>query len=30
MVVADGRLYWIYDAYTTSNRYPYSTRAAAA
>jgi len=26
MVVADGRLYWIYDAYTTSNRYPYSTR----
>jgi uncharacterized membrane protein (UPF0182 family) len=26
MVVAEGRLYWIYDAYTTSNRYPYSTR----
>jgi hypothetical protein len=25
LVVADGRLYWLYDAYTTSNRYPYST-----
>ena len=25
LVVADGRLYWMYDAYTTSNRYPYST-----
>ena len=25
LVVADGRLFWIYDAYTTSNRYPYST-----
>jgi uncharacterized protein len=24
-VVADGRLYWIQDAYTTTNRYPYST-----
>ena len=24
-VVADGRLFWIQDAYTTSNRYPYST-----
>jgi uncharacterized membrane protein (UPF0182 family) len=27
MVLADGRLYWMYDAYTTSNRYPYSTPA---
>ena len=27
MVVADGRLFWMYDAYTTSNRYPYSTPA---
>jgi hypothetical protein len=26
LVVAGGRLYWIYDAYTTSGRYPYSTR----
>jgi len=24
MVVADGKLYWIADAYTTTNRYPYS------
>jgi len=24
IVIADGRLKWIYDAYTTSNRYPYS------
>jgi len=24
MVVADGRLFWIQDAYTTSSRYPYS------
>lgn len=24
MVVADGRLYWIVDAYTTTGRYPYS------
>jgi len=24
IVTADGRLYWIIDAYTTSNRYPYS------
>lgn len=24
-VVADGRLYWIQDAYTTTNRYPYAT-----
>jgi uncharacterized membrane protein (UPF0182 family) len=27
LVVADGRLYWIYDAYTTSPRYPYATPA---
>src|SRR5688500_335958 len=27
LVLADGRLYWLYDAYTTSTRYPYSTRA---
>jgi uncharacterized membrane protein (UPF0182 family) len=26
LVLADGRLFWIYDAYTTSSRYPYSTR----
>jgi uncharacterized membrane protein (UPF0182 family) len=25
LVVADGRLFWMYDAYTTSARYPYST-----
>ena len=25
MVVADGRLYWLYDAYTASASYPYST-----
>ncbi|MBI2185743.1 MAG: UPF0182 family protein [Acidobacteria bacterium] len=30
LVVADGRLYWMYDAYTTSARYPYSTPAAQA
>ncbi|HDQ04580.1 MAG TPA: UPF0182 family protein [Deltaproteobacteria bacterium] len=24
ITVVDGRLYWIYDAYTTSRRYPYS------
>lgn len=24
-VVADGRIFWIQDAYTTTNRYPYST-----
>jgi uncharacterized membrane protein (UPF0182 family) len=28
LVLADGRLHWIYDAYTTSSRYPYSTHAA--
>ena len=27
LVVAEGRLYWMYDAYTTSARYPYSTPA---
>ena len=26
LVLSNGRLYWIYDAYTTSERYPYSTR----
>ena len=25
LVIADGKLYWIQDAYTTSDRYPYST-----
>jgi uncharacterized protein len=29
LVLADGRLYWLYDAYTTSDRYPYSTPAGA-
>src|SRR5688572_2019478 len=28
LVLADGKLHWIYDAYTTSRRYPYSTHAA--
>jgi uncharacterized membrane protein (UPF0182 family) len=28
LVLADGRLHWIYDAYTTSRRYPYSSHAA--
>jgi uncharacterized membrane protein (UPF0182 family) len=28
LVLADGRLFWLYDAYTTSRRYPYSTPAA--
>jgi len=27
MVVSDGRLFWIQDAYTTSNMYPYSRRS---
>jgi len=27
LVVADGRLYWLYDAYTTSASYPYSSAA---
>ena len=26
LVLADGRLVWIYDAYTTSTQYPYATR----
>jgi len=25
LVLADGRLFWMYDAYTTSDRYPYAT-----
>jgi uncharacterized membrane protein (UPF0182 family) len=29
LVNAEGRLYWLYDAYTTSNRYPYSSPAGA-
>ncbi|MBE0645812.1 MAG: UPF0182 family protein [Bacteroidetes bacterium] len=28
LVVADGRLYWIYDAYTTSRNFPYSKPTA--
>jgi len=28
LVVADGRLFWMYDAYTTSVRYPYATPAS--
>ena len=28
LVLADGRLFWMHDAYTTSDRYPYSTPAA--
>jgi hypothetical protein len=27
LVVAEGRLYWLYDAYTASSSYPYSTPA---
>jgi uncharacterized membrane protein (UPF0182 family) len=27
LVLADGRLFWMYDAYTTSDRYPYATPA---
>ena len=27
LILVDGRLYWLYDAYTTSSRYPYATRA---
>jgi hypothetical protein len=27
LVLAEGKLYWLFDAYTTSNRYPYSTPA---
>ncbi len=29
LVIADGRLYWIRDAYTVSGNYPYSTPVAA-
>jgi uncharacterized membrane protein (UPF0182 family) len=29
IVVADGRLFWIQDAYTTTHRYPYSQPSAA-
>ena len=29
LVLVDGRLYWIYDAYTTSSRYPYSAPTPA-
>jgi hypothetical protein len=28
MIIADGRLFWMYDAYTVSGRYPYSSPAA--
>ncbi len=28
LAIADGRLFWIQDAYTTSSRYPYSTSIA--
>jgi uncharacterized membrane protein (UPF0182 family) len=28
LVIADGRLYWMVDAYTTSTRYPYATPAS--
>ena len=27
LVLAEGRLYWLFDTYTVSNRYPYSTPA---
>ena len=27
MVISEGQLYWILDAYTTTNNYPYSTQA---
>ncbi len=29
LVIADGRLYWILDAYTLTGQYPYSTRTKA-
>ncbi|HTV01322.1 MAG TPA: UPF0182 family protein, partial [Luteitalea sp.] len=29
LAIADGRLFWIQDAYTTSSRYPYSTAVAS-
>jgi uncharacterized membrane protein (UPF0182 family) len=28
LVLVEGRLFWLYDAYTVSTRYPYSTRTA--
>lgn len=28
LAIADGRLYWVQDAYTVSDRYPYSTHGA--
>ncbi|MFC1908782.1 UPF0182 family protein [Chloroflexota bacterium] len=30
LVIADGRLFWIQDAYTTTNRYPYSEPTAGS
>ena len=30
MVVSEGRLYWVLDAYTTSDMYPYSSRGGRA
>ena len=30
LVLSEGRLYWILDAYTTSDMYPYSTRSGRA
>ena len=30
LAISEGRLFWVQDAYTTSNRYPYSTSASAA
>ena len=30
MVVSEGRLYWVLDAYTTTDMYPYSSRVARA
>jgi uncharacterized protein len=29
LVISEGRLFWIRDAYTVSNRYPYSSRATS-
>jgi uncharacterized protein len=30
MVISEGRLYWVMDAYTTTDMYPYSTRGGRA
>ena len=30
LVISDGRLFWMLDAYTLTNRYPYSARATTA